>query len=205
MKLFMTGTDTNIGKTLVSSWLCLHTRAHYFKPIQSGSVEGCDRETVEMLADAKTYPEIYCFKAPVSPHWAALLENQMIDITEIQLPVCEKLIIEGAGGVFVPLNDQDLMIDLIEKLALPVLLVASSRLGTINHTLLSLAALRARQIPILGVIISGEPNENTKQAIIHHGQVEVLAELPNLEVISREALLDVPLGSKLASLFKGAY
>lgn len=102
--IFITGTGTNIGKTLVSSWLCLHSRYAYFKPIQTGLGEGRDRDTVQQLSEALIYPEAYVYDSPVSPHYAAELENQTIDISSIQLPTHERLIVEGAGGVLVPIS-----------------------------------------------------------------------------------------------------
>lgn len=117
MRVFITGTDTNIGKTLISSWLCLHTNHTYFKPIQTGSLDETDSKIVSSISKCKTYKEIYLYKHPLSPHLAAYLENEIIDIKKINLPDSEKLIVEGAGGVLVPLNKNDYMIDLIEYLS----------------------------------------------------------------------------------------
>jgi dethiobiotin synthetase len=143
MKIFITGTDTNVGKTLICSWIALHTGFAYFKPIQTGTSDGADSLEVQKLSDAKIYPEIYAYKEPLSLHLAARIEKDTIDIEKIVLPKEKNLIIEGAGGVLVPINDTYLMIDLIKKLGVSVILVTHTTLGTINHTLLSLIYVRA--------------------------------------------------------------
>ena len=170
MQIFITGTDTNIGKTLVSSWLCLHTRYDYFKPLQTGSSEGKDSEVVAQLAGPKIHAESYVYKAPLAPAAAAALEKQSIDIHTIKLPDVPHLIVEGAGGLMVPINPHTLMIDLIKLFSIPVILVARSSLGTINHTLLSLEALRARNVEVLGVITSGLFNHPNCDAIEFYGK-----------------------------------
>lgn len=200
--IFITGTDTNIGKTLVSSWLCLHTQYDYFKPIQTGVVEGRDSDVVSQLSGVTIHPEAYCFQAPVSPHWAAQLEGHRIDIEHIHLPQVSTLIVEGAGGVLVPVNEHTVMLDLILKWHLPVILVSSTRLGTINHTLLSLEALRHRGCSVLGVIMTGEHHASNHDAIERYGQVSVLGALPQLSSVSRQALIEVPLGPVLTKLFE---
>jgi dethiobiotin synthetase len=200
MRVFITGTDTGIGKTLVSSWLCAHTGFDYFKPIQTGVIEGCDSDVVARDAGVFAHPEVYRYQAPVSPHWAASLEGEQIELARIQLPRNDQLVIEGAGGVMVPLNDRELMLDLMVHLDVPVILVASSRLGTINHSLLSLHALRARGVSVLGVIVSGESQPVSCAAIEQWGGYPILATLPVFSDITREALLQYPLGEHLESL-----
>jgi dethiobiotin synthetase len=202
MHIFITGTDTNIGKTLVSSWLCLHTLYDYFKPIQTGSEEGTDSATVASLARVKVWPESFVFKAPLSPHLAAKLEASEIDVRKVVLPQAGNLIIEGAGGIMTPINADYLMIDLISMLQSPTIIVASSKLGTINHTLLTLQALRSRGIEVLGVIVSGKQNQDNCQAIEFYGKTKVLAELPDLAEISSESLSKVVLNSHLQQIFK---
>lgn len=197
MKIFIAGTDTNIGKTLASSWLCLHTGFDYFKPIQTGVIEGSDSEMVKKLSGSKVHKEAYVFKEPVSPHLAAYLENRSIDAKNIKLPSVDNVIVEGAGGLLVPINKEDLMINLIEQFAIPVILVASSRLGTINHTLLSLEALRNRNVEILGVIVSGEINQSNCDAIEFYGRSKVLAQLPYLDKISKSTLQAISLTKEL--------
>jgi len=205
MNVFITGTDTNIGKTFISAWLCLHTGYDYFKPIQTGSIEGTDSAFVKNLANVKIHPENYLYKAPVSPHLAAQIENDNIDINRIQLPSTltgKGLIVEGAGGLLVPLNRQMLMIDLIQHFSVPVILVARSTLGTINHTLLSIEALRRRQIPLLGIIVNGEYNRPNCEAIEYYGNTTVLAEMPKLDSVNTASLLNIPPGKRLHSLFE---
>lgn len=181
MTLFVTGTDTNIGKTLVSAWLTLHTGAAYYKPIQTGMSEGSDSAFVQNLSQAHIYPEAYTFQDPVSPHLAAHREHRTIDLHTIQSPPTHQVVVEGAGGVFVPLNEQGTtMMDLIFHINAPVLLVARGSLGTLNHTLLTVEALRSRSIPLLGIVMSGDDPLNNREALEHYGRVRVLAHIPTL-------------------------
>ena len=200
MKIFVTGTDTHVGKTLVSSWLCLHLQADYWKPIQCGTTPHTDTETVAQLTGVRTHAETYRLQLAASPHLAAAREGVVINTADCQLPTADRLIIEGAGGLLVPLNQYDRMIDLMAKFNLPVLLVARSTLGTINHTCLSLQALRSLNIPVLGVVLCGELNAENKTAIETYGEVEVLAELPELATIDRDALKAISLPKRLQEL-----
>ena len=202
MQLFITGTDTNVGKTLVCSWLCLQTGYDYFKPIQTGIAQERDSLVVLEYSNARIYPETYCYQAPLSPHLAAAAEHETIDMQRIQLPASNRLIVEGAGGVLVPINNQALMVDLIVQLSIPVILVASSRLGMINHTLLSLEALRSRHLNILGVIVTGEPNDASCCSIEDYGSTQILAQLPFLPDVNKGSLGKIPLGSHLTSIFR---
>lgn len=197
MKVFITGTDTHVGKTLISSWLCLHTGFPYFKPIQTGLKEDRDTSMVHELSGVKTYREIYAYQAPLSPHRAAKLENDTIEIEKIVCPLETSIIIEGAGGLLVPLNEKYLMIDLIQQLNIPVILVTRTTLGTINHTLLSLESLRARHIPVLGVIMNGEENQSNKEAIEWYGRTSVLMTFPIVRKINSQELKKVPLPKSL--------
>jgi dethiobiotin synthetase len=196
-RFFITGTDTGVGKTVVSALLCAALDAIYWKPIQTGAREGTDRKTVMQLARlprARTFPEAYRFAPPVSPQLAARRAGVRIELRQIRVPrlaAREKLIVEGAGGALVPINGTQLMTDLIRHLRLPVLLVARTSLGTINHTLLSLAALRAARLDIRGVIMVGEPDRENRNAIEHYGNVEVVGMVPRLKKINRSALLEV--------------
>lgn len=206
MKIFITGTDTNIGKTLVSSWLCLHFNFQYFKPIQSGfdSESDTDTSAVAKLAQCVVHKESYIYKTPCSPHLAAKIEGEVINTDTINLPKAERLVVEGAGGALVPINNNFLVIDLIKQLKLPAIVVASSRLGTINHTLLTLEALRARNIQILGVIINGPLNENNAIAIEFYGKISILAQVPQLDAVNYNSLLKLypPKKLKEALLWK---
>jgi dethiobiotin synthetase/malonyl-CoA O-methyltransferase len=182
---FISGTDTNVGKTVVSSWLVHHLNADYWKPVQSGIEGGTDTERVCQLANLSSHrihPEAYLFHTPLSPHLAAALEQVEIDLDQINLPkVDAPIIVEGSGGVMVPLNKNALNLDLIEKMGLPTIIVARNRTGTINHTCLTIAALRQRNLPIAGVILVppfGYVDDNSgfanKQAIEYYGKVKVL-------------------------------
>lgn len=191
--IFVTGTDTGIGKTVVSALLTAGLEASYWKPIQSGLDEETDTEFVQRVAEvpqAKIIPEGIRLNEPLSPHASAEIDGVSISLDDFDIPdfKSEHLVIEGAGGLLVPLNDKDMIIDLIEKLEVPVLLVVRSELGTLNHTFLSLEALRNRDIPILGVIMNGPENESNRQAIEKYGKVNVLAELNNLDEINTKTL-----------------
>ncbi len=190
---FVTGTDTGIGKTLVSACLARAWDADYWKPLQTGLAdEPGDSVTVRRLARrdaARIHPPAVALRAPLSPEDAARLEAVAIDPNRLALPPGERpVVVEGAGGVLVPVTPELLVIDLIERLALPVVLVARSTLGTINHTLLSLEALRARGIPIAGVILNGPPSPGNRAAIERHGGVRVLAELQPLGLPDADAV-----------------
>jgi len=202
MKIFITGTDTDVGKTIVSSWLCLHSGYAYFKPIQTGATLGRDSYRVKQLTDTHVYKEAFLFKAPLSPHLAASMESKQMDINKIQLPKVDHLIIEGAGGVLVPINENMLMVDLIKQFAIPVILVARSTLGTINHTLLTLEALRARNIPVLGIILNGPYHQDNLQTIESYGRTHVLASIPKIAHITQKYLMDIPFSSPLQTIFK---
>lgn len=196
-RFFVTGTDTGIGKTVVSALLCAALDAIYWKPIQTGSREGTDRATVRKLAQlprGRTIPETYIFAPPVSPHLAARRAGVRINLRRIRLPhipANENLIAEGAGGSLVPINGTQLMTDLMGRLNLPALLVTRTTLGTINHTLLSLAALRAARLDVRGVIMVGKPNAENRKAIEHYGDASVVGLVPPLKTIDRSALLGV--------------
>jgi dethiobiotin synthetase len=195
-RFFITGTDTGIGKTTVAALLCAALDAIYWKPIQTGSRDGTDRRAVMRLAElrpTRTRPESYLFAPPVSPHLAAQRARVRIDLRKIKMPSIaarDNLIVEGAGGVLVPINGKQLMIHLMRHLRLPVLLIARTSLGTINHTLLSLAALRAARLRIRGVIMIGPPDRlENRGAIEHYGGVQVVGILPFLKKLDRPTLL----------------
>ncbi|HTZ76122.1 MAG TPA: dethiobiotin synthase [Candidatus Aquilonibacter sp.] len=194
-RFFITGTDTGVGKTVASATLCAALNAVYWKPIQTGTREGSDRATVMRIAGIprnRTSPEVYRFSPPVSPHLAARRAGVWIEPRKIHVPklaATENLIAEGAGGAFVPLNENDLTTALMAHLRLPVLLVARTTLGTINHTLLSIAALRAARLDFRGVIMVGKANDENRKAIEHYGRVQVIGRLPVLPRLNRAALL----------------
>lgn len=180
--VFVTGTDTDVGKTMVSAWLVRSWRADYWKPVQSGVGQGADIEVIRQVCpDARLHPSAYLLSQPLSPHDAAEKDGLRIRLGAFALPATDRtLVVEGAGGVLVPLNDRHLMVDLMEHLGLPIIVVARSGLGTINHTLLTLEALRHRNLPIAGVILNGPHNPANRAAIEHFGKAEVIGELPPL-------------------------
>jgi dethiobiotin synthetase len=196
-RLLVTGTDTGVGKTVVSALLCAALDAMYWKPVQTGSREGTDRETVRRLAalaPGDEIPETYLLPEPVSPHLAAKWNGVHIRLEAIRkpsIPETKWLIVEGAGGVLVPLNDTDFMVDLMKFLAFPVVLVTRTSLGTINHTLLSLEALRRRSIAVAGIVLNGGENRDNREALERYGRVPILGWVPPLPEISREKLRQV--------------
>jgi dethiobiotin synthetase len=196
-RFFITGTDTGVGKTTVAALLCAALNAIYWKPIQTGAREGTDRATVIRLAALprhRAFPEVYRFSPPVSPHLAAQRARVRIELRKINLPEIaarENFIAEGAGGALVPINSTQLMTDLMSRLALPILLVSRTALGTINHTLLSIAALRAAHLDLRGVIMVGKPNRDNLRAIEHYGEIEVLGSVPPLSKMNRAVFLQV--------------
>lgn len=184
MQIFVTGTGTNVGKTIFCSWLLYHLNDihnknyYYWKPIQTGIEKENDTKFLSKFCH-NIYQPLYSFQQSLSPHLAARLNNETILLDKL-LKSCPKnsdLIIEGAGGVFVPLNSDCMMIDFIQQLKISVLIVASSELGTINHTCLTIEALNKRNIKILGVIINGIKNNENKLAIETYGEIEVLQEI----------------------------
>ena len=189
---FITGTDTDVGKTLVSAWLLTQLEGTYWKPIQAGTLPTTDSATVQRLAElpvSRVLPEAYLLPEPMAPHEAARRANIAMDMEKLRLPPHDGLVVvEGAGGLMVPIADGAYMIDLADSLDLPIILVARSTLGTINHTLLSLEAIRRRGLPLAGVIISGPESPHNRAAIERFGQVEVIAEIPFLETVSRDTL-----------------
>ncbi len=195
MTFFVTGTDTEIGKTVAAAWLVLHLNANYWKPVQSGIEDLTDAQAIRELTgcdDDRIFPCAYELNEPLSPHESAKRDDVTIQMDRFELPASERpLVVEGAGGLMVPLNDKDFMIDLIQQLGIPSILVARSGLGTINHTLLSLEALRSRELPVAGVIMVGEKSPHNRQAIEEYGQISVLAEIPHLETLNRDSLLDI--------------
>ena len=194
---FVTGTDTAVGKTVLSALLVAALDGIYWKPVQTGAIEGTDRNSVRVWAacpEERLLLERYCFDPPVSPHLAGREAGLRIalDAFELPAPVADHpYIVEGAGGAMVPLNEQDLMLELMRRLGLPVVVAARTSLGTINHTLLTLAALRGAQLSVHGVVLIGAKNIENRRAIEHFGKVRVIGHIPVLEKIHRAALLEV--------------
>ncbi len=176
--IFITGIGTGIGKTVVSAIMVEQLKADYWKPIQSGDLDHSDTMTVRSLVSnsiSKFHTEAYRLTQPFSPHKAAALDDIEIDINEIILPITDnQLIIEGAGGLMVPLNNTRLMIDLIKKFDAEVILVSQNYLGSINHTLLSIEALKSRNLSIKGIVFNGANDKFTEEVIINFSNIPVL-------------------------------
>ena len=194
-RIIICGTDTDVGKTIVSSFFVQGLKGVYWKPIQSGTEEGTDTKTVCNLLNLEPnryLSERYKFKAPVSPHWAAEQESRFIEPNNLNLPDLDKLIIiETAGGLMVPLNRNWLQIDQLKVWGAPIILVARTGLGTLNHTLLSLEALRNRNIHVLGIVLNGPPHNDNPKTLEQFGDTKILASLPifdevNAKVLSQE-------------------
>jgi dethiobiotin synthase len=175
MNIFVTGTDTNVGKTTVSAWLCMHSKANYWKPIQTGME--FDGNVVKSLSPSTAIiAEIYKLKAPLSPYDAANLENKILNIES--LGECSNTIVEGAGGVLVPVAENFFMVDLIKKCNARALIVVKSQLGMINHTLMTVEAIKVRKIDILGMIINGETENNILSTIEKFSSTKILGVIP---------------------------
>ena len=192
---FITGIGTDVGKTIASSILVEALESDYWKPIQSGA--STDNDTLKvrsLISNKKTkfYPEAYCFKAPLSPHEAAATENVEIKINEIKLPESDSLIIEGAGGIMVPLNNRLTFLDLIKEFDIPVILVIKHYLGAINHSLLSIEVLKNNDIKIKGLIFNGTDKYGNEAIIKEKSNIPVIGKIAyehkiNKKVVKRYA------------------
>jgi dethiobiotin synthetase len=193
-RFVVSGTDTGVGKTVFSAALAGALHSYYWKPIQSGVAPEGDKETVTRLSGLpadRILPERYRLTMPLSPHRSAELDGVTIEPQTIVPPEVDgPLVIEGAGGLMVPLTRAFLQIDLYATWNLPVILVSRTTLGTINHTLLSIAALRARQIPLHGVAFVGDDNSDNIRTIAEMAKVPVLGRLPHLPVLNAHSLHD---------------
>ncbi|MFA6276703.1 MAG: dethiobiotin synthase [Pedobacter sp.] len=191
---FITGIGTGIGKTIVSAILTEKLKADYWKPIQSGDLEQSDSLAIEnLISNSKTkiHPETYRLNNPLSPHLSARLDGIQIELNEFHLPKIENsLIIEGAGGLLVPLNDYELILDLIKHLNVQVIVVSQNYLGSINHTLLTVNALNQHNIRIKGIIFNGEPNFETENYILKYAQVSCLGKIPLLKNVNKQAIIE---------------
>ena len=190
--VFVAGTDTDAGKTIVAAALVAALGARYWKPVQSGlrDLPGGDSAEVARLTgrDPGDFPPpAYAFQAPLAPDQAAALEGARIDPGRIVLPG-EGLVVEGAGGLLVPLDGATLMIDLARRLGLPIVLAARTGLGTINHTLLSLESLARRAMPVAGVVFSGPDHPANLDAVRRLGGVPILGRIPPLDPLTPAAL-----------------
>lgn len=183
-RYFITGIGTNVGKTVVSAVLTEALQADYWKPIQSGTSEGYDSRTVKSLVKNPVscfHKEVYALKEPLSPHAAADMEGITIELNKLEVPATPRtLLIEGAGGLLVPLNNKDYVIDLARHCSAEVILVISNYLGCINHSLLSLAYLKQTQTRVKGIVLNGSFTNYTRDAILKANEWPVLAEFPEL-------------------------
>jgi dethiobiotin synthetase len=191
-QFIVTGTDTNVGKTMLASLLMASLpEYHYWKPIQSGLDTDIDSEIVQRQSGCepdRIFREAYRLTEPLSPHLSSKIDGVVIQPDRLALPTNNNLIIEGAGGVLVPINQKILMIDLFAEWKLPVVIATRSSLGTINHTLLTIEALRKRTITILGCVTIGDLNRENEEAISQFGNTTIVGRIPHLQTINASSL-----------------
>jgi dethiobiotin synthetase len=193
---FITGIGTNVGKTFVSAILAEALQADYWKPVQTGNTDDVDKNTIQQLISNTSsicFKESYSFKEPVSPHLAAHLENSEINTDTIKLPPTKNkhLIIEGAGGLLVPLNDKRFVIDLAKQFDAEVILVCRNYLGCINHSLLSIDYLLKNNFRLKGLILNGTFNELVKSSIVNFAKVPVLGQFPETDNVNKASILQL--------------
>jgi dethiobiotin synthetase len=197
-RYFITGIGTGVGKTIVSAILTEALHADYWKPVQAGIEGGTDTELMKSLVSNKEtvfHPETYLLQTPASPHYAAALEHVSMNPPDFIVPQTSRtLLIEGAGGLLVPLDRHFLVIDLIGFFGAEAILVSQHYLGSINHTLLSVEALKQRNIPVKGIIFNGKPNKATEDFILEYTQLPCLFRLNMQTVIDREMVLNCAQG-----------
>lgn len=190
---FITGIGTGIGKTVVSAILTEKLQADYWKPIQSGDLDISDSLFIRhLVSNPRTviHPERYRLSQPLSPHLSARLDGVEINLEALEAPAtANNLIIEGAGGLMVPLNAKALILDLIKKLNAQVIVVSQNYLGSINHTLLTLEVLKASQVNVKGLIFNGSPNPETESYISQYSQTGILGHIPKMSVVDQQSIL----------------
>jgi len=194
-RLIVSGTDTDVGKTVFCAALADALGANYWKPVQAGHEDGTDALRVmdlSGLAPERILPERYVLNTPASPHYAARLDGITIDDHALLPPPPGEraLVIEGAGGLMVPVNDDTLFIDIFARWKLPLVLCARTALGTINHSLLSIEAVNRRDIPLLGIAFIGDEQAESERIICKLGGVRRLGRLPHLSPLTRDSLRD---------------
>lgn len=198
---FITGIGTGIGKTITSAAITEKLKADYWKPIQSGDLDQSDSITVKNLLSNETtviHPEVYRLTQPLSPHLSAKLDGITIDLEKFKLPeTSNNLIVEGAGGLMVPLHDTALILDLIKHLNIEVIVVSQNYLGSINHTLLTINTLKQHNIPIKGIIFNGVANEESEKYILNYTGIKYLGFIPAIEQISKERIVEAGKSIKL--------
>lgn len=182
MKLFITGIGTDVGKTIASAIITQSLEADYWKPVQAGDLDNSDSHKIQRyISNNKTviHENSYKLNTPASPHFAAKIDGITIDLKKIIEPLTDNhLVIEGAGGILVPLNDNDSIIDLIKE-DYKVILVSRHYLGSINHTLLTFEALKNRNIPVAGIVFSGDENKATEEIILSKTKAKFIGRIEN--------------------------
>ena len=182
MKLFITGIGTDVGKTVASSIIVEALEDDYWKPIQAGDLDSSDTHKVKSRISNKKsqfHSNAYALNTPASPHYAASIDGVVIDLKNIKEPKTDNhLVIEGAGGILVPLNDSDCVVDLIQK-DYKVIVVSRHYLGSINHTLLTVEGLQSRKISIAGIIFSGDENKATEEIILNKTGIKCIGRIDN--------------------------
>ena len=220
MNLFITGIGTNVGKTVVSAILTEALQADYWKPIQSGTIEGKDSETVtSLISNSKTviHPETYLLKQPLSPHFAAKLDGVTIELSKVHSQYInlslslraprpttgggsrsdvQHLIIEGAGGLLVPINKNEYVIDIAKKIDCEIVLVISSYLGCINHTLLSIEYLKRNNFKVYALVFNGEFDLEVKQSILDYTLNPIIIDIPTLNTLSKQLISEISMKVK---------
>lgn len=200
--VFIAGIGTDVGKTIVSACLAQALQADYWKPIQCGKELVTDSNLVKDLLSnsrSKVHSEVFCFKQPISPHAAAAAEKREFSLAQLKLPSSQNniLLIEGVGGLLVPLNSKELCIDLISHFNCDVILVSRNYLGSINHTLLSVEALQSRQIKPIGIIFNGDANQTSEEAILNFSKLPFLGRIQNLTQINSDTIANQAKNLKL--------
>jgi dethiobiotin synthetase len=198
-KIFVTGIGTDVGKTVVSAIICEALQADYWKPVQTGSYFSTDSDKLKKYIKnerTKIHPESYVLRQYMSPHAAAELEGKHITIDSIHIPNADNvLVIEGAGGIMVPLNDKEFIVDLIIKCEAEVVLVIQNYLGSINHSILSIDSLKFRNIPVLGIVFNGPPHKLSEDIILAYSGLKCLGRIQKEANINRDVI------TKYAELF----
>lgn len=198
--IFVTGIGTGVGKTIASAVIVESLHADYWKPVQSGDLDNTDTDCVRSLVSNKKtvfHTEAYRLTQPFSPHKSAALDNIAIDLNTIELPQTNnRLIIEGAGGLMVPLNENDLIIDLIKKFDAQVILVSQNYLGSINHTLMSIEILKSQGLVLKNLIVCGERNESSEEVIARWANLEII-NIPFFNNLSKASIIAFASGFEL--------
>ena len=194
-KYFVTGIGTEVGKTIASAIITQALKADYWKPVQAGELNHSDRMKVEALIDndrTMFHPEAYKLSQPMSPHAAAKRDGVKIDISSFKIPQTNNhLVIEGAGGLLVPLNDKNTILNIIESIKCEVIIVSRHYLGSINHTLMSIEILQQRKIPIKGILFNGKKNKDTESIITKMSGVNIIGRIDELDQLNKSVINSV--------------